>query len=433
MRRMRLSPLARRLWHDRRGATAAIFALLLVPLIGMMGFAIDVGHALQVKHALQASTDAAVLAGAQDISNGSGDPVATATAYSSAAGGRNAIPHLTVTASITAKCFTSTGAGCLGPSKANGLIVTQQTSVPTYFAKIFGIDTFPVSVTSTAGAAGGKPVPLNVMIVLDTTASMQSTDRSCGISGSPSKLDCALGGVQTLLSELNPSIDQVGLMTFPGLQNSDYCNAGRNKVVAYNDNPNYLVVTASSDYRKSDSSSKLDGSSDLVSVTQGGGDCPKLAAPGGVGTFYRDVIDQAQAQLTATATEKSQNVMIFLSDGDASASAKDVPTAEAKNQCQQAIQAAQRASITPGPNGQGTWVFSIAYGANGSGGCSTDTGKYKNACYTMKNIATDAAKFYSDNADHCASDVNSVSELISIFQTIGQALQQPRLLPNGTS
>jgi hypothetical protein len=92
-------------------------------------------------------------------------------------------------------------------------------------------------------------------------------------------------------------------------------------------------------------------------------------------------------------------------------------------------------------------VFSIAYGASTSSGntCLTDqrswqnpTGQSISGCSTMKQIAAspqsipDAAKFYSDNALGCTSDTNSVSELISIFQTIGQALQQPRLLPNGT-
>jgi Flp pilus assembly protein TadG len=460
MRRTRLSPQACRLWNDQRGATAAIFALLLVPLIGMMGFAIDVGHALQVKHALQASTDAAVLAGAQDISNGSGDPVATATAYSSASGGRNLIPHLTVTASITTKCFTSTGAACAGPSKANGLIVTQQTSVPTYFAKIFGIDFFPVSVTSTAGAAGGKPIPLNVMLVLDTTASMNSSDTKCGLPSkphgqAPTKLDCALAGVQTLLGELNPSVDRVGLMVFPGLQGSNYCGAKNDKVVAYSRSPDYLIVGSSSDYRKSDTSTILDGGSDLVSATQGGGSCPELTAQGGVGTFYADVLWQAQAELVQTDIpgQGMQNVIVFLSDGDADSSdvSSSCPTnstawcsgGEVNNQCHAAIRAAQSAAA------QGTWVFSIAYGAStsSSGSCASDqynrrsnpTGQAISACNTMQNIASsqqsipDADKFYSDNALGCSSDVNSVSELISIFQTIGQALQQPRLLPNGTS
>ena len=72
-----LSTFVGRFARDKRGATAAIFALALVPIIGVMGLAIDVGNAIRVQHAVQAATDAAALAGAQDISNNRGDPVAT--------------------------------------------------------------------------------------------------------------------------------------------------------------------------------------------------------------------------------------------------------------------------------------------------------------------------------------------------------------------
>ena len=63
----RVRVLVRNFAKDRRGATAVIVALAVVPIIGLMGFSIDVGNALRVQHALQASTDAAALAGAKDI------------------------------------------------------------------------------------------------------------------------------------------------------------------------------------------------------------------------------------------------------------------------------------------------------------------------------------------------------------------------------
>jgi len=51
----------------------------------------------------------------------------------------------------------------------------------------------------------------------------------------------------------------------------------------------------------------------------------------------------------------------------------------------------------------------------------------------MNNIASDSAKFYSDNAAGCPSSSNSVSELVSIFHTIAQTLQAPRLLAENTT
>jgi Flp pilus assembly protein TadG len=89
--KLRGPTLLRRFIKDRSGATAALVALAIIPILGLAGFAIDIGHALQVKSALQASTDAAALAAAYDIraigNGGSGDPAAKARLYSSASGG----------------------------------------------------------------------------------------------------------------------------------------------------------------------------------------------------------------------------------------------------------------------------------------------------------------------------------------------------------
>src|SRR5262249_20885523 len=51
----------------RSGAIAPLAALLLIPLVGMMGYAIDVGYVTGVKQELQNAADAAALAGAQQL------------------------------------------------------------------------------------------------------------------------------------------------------------------------------------------------------------------------------------------------------------------------------------------------------------------------------------------------------------------------------
>ena len=47
--------------HDRRGVAAWVFVAAAAPLIGAMGFAVDVGVVLSARQALQANTNAAVL------------------------------------------------------------------------------------------------------------------------------------------------------------------------------------------------------------------------------------------------------------------------------------------------------------------------------------------------------------------------------------
>ncbi len=63
-RKQNHSPLHRRFIGDRRGVIAILFALLLIPLLAMVGGAIDFSRAFIVKSRLQISLDAAVLAAA---------------------------------------------------------------------------------------------------------------------------------------------------------------------------------------------------------------------------------------------------------------------------------------------------------------------------------------------------------------------------------
>jgi Flp pilus assembly protein TadG len=430
---------------DKRGATVVVFALAIVPIIGLMGFSIDIGNALRVQKALQASTDAAALAGALDISNNTGNPSGTATAYSAASGGKNPVPSVTVTTNVTMKCFTSTGASCNGTSKSNGLVVKQQATVPTYFAKVFGIKSFAISTTSTAGAAGAKPMPLNVMLVLDTTGSMQQNDPSCGTT----KVLCAEQGVNTLLGILAPSVDQVGLMVFPGVSpssvnNANLCSGNLTTQPYSSTTMTYQLAAPGNDFRSSDTATSLSGTSSIVQAMGGGVNskgkaCSGMGAQGGQGTFFADAIWKAELALEATDKPGMQNVIVVLSDGDAGSgtTSSSCPTNssqwctsnESKNQCAEAVKAAQAAAART------TWVFSIAYDAVTSSSCSTDNPQIS-ACTTMTNIASDSTKFYSDTSSGkggCPSTQTSLANLVQVFQTIGQTLQQPRLLPNNTT
>ena len=85
---------------------------------------------------------------------------------------------------------------------------------------MFGITSVSISATAYAAAkGGGAPPPLNVMLIIDTTSSMNDTDQNC--SGN-TRIACALQGAKVLLSQLWPNQDQVGLMVFPGLTSATY-------------------------------------------------------------------------------------------------------------------------------------------------------------------------------------------------------------------
>jgi len=318
-------------WRDQTAVSAVTVALLMPVLIGMTGFVIDIGHVALVQQQLQAATDAAALAGGYAIPTN--NAVATATTFST----KNAPSGVTATMVSgypVLKCFTTTGVTCTGTELsggANAIQVSETATVPLWFSEIFGLSTFSTTTTSTAGARGGVGEALNVMILLDTTASMtSSTDNNCGLGSSSNREQCALAGVKTLLTNLNPSLDYVGIMTFPGLQSSseasqDYTcgdSIGSGDTQTYSNSPIYQVVGLSNNFKSSSTATTLNTSSQLaLAVGDGGTGCSSgVTAPGGQGTYYAGAINAAQAALVALSSTQSppaQNVIVFLSDGGA--------------------------------------------------------------------------------------------------------------------
>ncbi len=245
----------------------------MVVFIAVVGLVVDVGRLYVAQRQLQIAADAAALAGAQSLPNGTAARTVACT-YSATdhAGGscdgasmgtdaKNAVGSLPgVETNTTLECLsaTSAGAGCvpgdgcdttpLPPSYASGggcnaIKVTETIQLPTTFMRVLGITSMPVTVSSTAGAAGGTPHPLDIQMVVDTSGSMRDhcAAKVPGIPSTstlPTKLDCANAGVRALLQNLLPCsqtqltcqgdpanplnvfnpIDRVGLMIFPAMK-----------------------------------------------------------------------------------------------------------------------------------------------------------------------------------------------------------------------
>lgn len=166
----------RKVLRNQSGAVAILAAVALPVLTGIGALSVDAAFVFSAQRALQASTDAAALAGAQVIGTG-GTVVTEATAYS-ATGTLNANANLTsVTVATTLKCYTSIGlacstnqtpscaaasANCAGTNGANGIQVVQTAQVPTFFARILGINTVNIAATASASMRGGVPTPLSM-------------------------------------------------------------------------------------------------------------------------------------------------------------------------------------------------------------------------------------------------------------------------------
>ena len=146
----------RRLYHEQQGQALYLVAALLIAMLGMAALSIDIGFALHGQRELQASADAAATAGAVDLSNNDTDSAAVAVAksYSGVAGAQNAIHDLmNVTMSATyplPRCLTTVvGLPCTVTSSGyNAMAVQETASAPTFFAKLWGINSIPLTAQS---------------------------------------------------------------------------------------------------------------------------------------------------------------------------------------------------------------------------------------------------------------------------------------------
>jgi hypothetical protein len=453
--------------RDQRGQMLPVVAVTMVAILGMSALVCDVGRALYVYRQLQNATQSAALAGAESLPSASA--VTQASAYSASTGNHNAtgqMANVTMTAGYPQLvCLTtlqSQGMACSAPANANAIRVEEQVTVPMIFASLFGQKTMTLHAMATAAASGAGNQPSNIILVMDTTASMNGYDS--GSNCKDTRINCALQGVQVLLQTLSPcrsasscgtvtngnvpnAVDKVALFTFPGLSATsqaanDYNCSGNNPQIqayTYPTPPTYQILSFSSDYRSSNGNQSLTPASDLVDAVGGKTNCPGMQAPGGEGTYYAGVIYAAQSALAASSASGTQNVMIILSDGDANASSKEMTSKNTKgtypstvDQCHQAISAAQAATAA------GTLVYTVAYGASSSG-CSTDTPSIS-PCQAMEQMASAPQYFYSDysaaaNNGQCISAAQSYSGLNTIFKAIGGSgpMTAPRLIPNSVT
>jgi Flp pilus assembly protein TadG len=133
----RLTSLVRSRLADERGATAVLFALLLVPVLGFAAIAVDIGSLYADRAKLQIAADAAALAVAQDCARGNcGDMLATARSMVVANDGQG-----------------NAGQPVLSSSPVS-VTVTGRTPQQHWFAPILGRDSTSVSATATVGWGG---------------------------------------------------------------------------------------------------------------------------------------------------------------------------------------------------------------------------------------------------------------------------------------
>ena len=137
----------RRLVRSRRGGAAILVAAALPVLLGATALAVDLGSAMLETRQLQGAADAAAMAAAADPARATqlARDALTTTHWPAAVDVAAAPGHYTADPAIAAANRFTTGSG-----SANAVRVTLRTSAPSYFARIFGIRSIPLSRSATA-------------------------------------------------------------------------------------------------------------------------------------------------------------------------------------------------------------------------------------------------------------------------------------------
>ncbi len=124
------------------------YALLIFVMLGVTAFAVDLGHAYLVAQQEQDAADAAALSAASYLP----DNCTNANTHAQNIAALNGFADGASNTTVTAVNGSPGGAGCDGdPSlNTNEIQVNVKRSVPTWFARVLGIDTITVSRTSVA-------------------------------------------------------------------------------------------------------------------------------------------------------------------------------------------------------------------------------------------------------------------------------------------
>jgi Flp pilus assembly protein TadG len=170
----------------RRGSVALMTALLVIPLIGMIGLAIDLGRVWLVRSRLQMSLDAAVLVAARDLATG-GTSVDAKNLFWADFGRTSAtgrLGYLGAAASDPVVYNPAPG----GPSGS-----VKMTSMATIVPSLIGIlGIGPVTVTG-AATAQSAAYGLELALVLDNTGSMEGAAMTSLIGASNQLVNIVYG------------------------------------------------------------------------------------------------------------------------------------------------------------------------------------------------------------------------------------------------
>jgi Flp pilus assembly protein TadG len=268
---------------NRRGATAAITALVMVALIGSAGLAVDTARAWLVEDRLKTAIDAASLVAARQMSDPNRNAQATAVFWAQFTQG--GASHNYLGATVSNLLITPDA------NDSSKIQVSATATVPTTLFGVISAQTVSFSDHAVAQRAGSG---LEVALVLDQTSSMNT------VSGGQTKLAAAKSAVQTLLGILYGANDTqlnlwVSVVPFARTINVGTANSGFLNTT--NMPPGWDVT-------------KWTG---CIEALRAGSDLSEAAATGG--SKFRPYFWPSTYKLVGTATGRCTNANAYPSSG----------------------------------------------------------------------------------------------------------------------
>lgn len=190
-----LSGCARRFAAARRGNVAVIFALSLVPLMAAVGGGLDYARSVVVRAEMNSALDAAALA------------VGSATNLTTTQ--MQALAQQYFNANYTVDSSFGTPAAVSVSKSGQSITISTSCDVPTSILKVAGIQSMPVTASTTVMWGQQK---LWVAMVLDNTGSMSQGDSN---GSKMSSLKTASHQLLTLLQNASPTAGDVQVAIIP--------------------------------------------------------------------------------------------------------------------------------------------------------------------------------------------------------------------------
>jgi hypothetical protein len=299
-------------------------------------------------------------------------------------------------------CYANCGPPSGANVQCNTIVVQGSKNVPFGFGPAFGIAGAQAAGFTSAACTGAcgvaPPLPLDVVIIIDRTGSMQ-----------PSDLANAKAGAKSVLTIFDPAVQHVALGTLPPSPIGDDCHS-----VNSNSAPGNWVLTSltPSNYRNADGS--LNNSSKIVTDIN----CLQTAQFPGNQTDLGDALKAAADYLQANGRPGVKKGIILLTDGAANVPAGDTGYLNCTTQL-----------AVPGSpaNGHGNGYETNPLGACAQGGQATDSnsGTVANANPTCTESGHDRHDFWGFGASVPApyTSVTGVEVQVRASATSGASIR----------